>query len=238
MKKSGNLYLIPSLLGGQNFNYCLPPDLKNIVSPLKYFIVEDVRTARRFLKPSGLINSFEDINFFILNKHTAFNEIASFLSPALQGYDMGMVSEAGCPCIADPGAFVVQLAHEKNINVVPLVGPSSIVLSLMASGFNGQNFAFIGYLPIKQNERIEKIKEIEKNIYKHNQTQIFIEAPYRNQVLLEDILKTTNKNTKLCIAIDLTLENEYIKSKTIAQWQANIPHINKRQVVFLLYKDS
>jgi len=232
----GNLYLVPSLLGGDNYSFCLPPDYKTILKNIKYFIVEDIRTARRFLKHGGYIDNFDDITFYLLNKHTSPEEYSAFLAAIDKGFDMALISEAGCPCVADPGALIVEMAHKKNIRVIPLIGPSSIMLALMASGLNGQNFAFLGYLPIKPNERIKKIKELESTIYRNNQTQIFIETPYRNQKLLQDIISTCSGNMKLCIACDVTLGEEFIKTKTIAEWKKCMPEVNKRQVAFLLYK--
>jgi len=232
----GHLYLVPSLLGGKNYTFCMPPDYKEILKDIKHFIVEDIRTARRFLKPGGYVDSFDDITFYLLNKHTTPEEYSAFLSAVDKGFDVALISEAGCPCIADPGSMIVEMAHKKNIRVMPLVGPSSIMLAMMGSGFNGQNFAFLGYLPIKPVERIKKIKELESYILRNNQTQIFIETPYRNQKLLLDIMASCSLHIKLCIACDVTLEEEFIKTKTIAEWKKNVPDINKRQVVFLLYK--
>ena len=232
----GNLYLVPSLLGGDNYSFCLPPDFKGILKNIKHFIVEDIRTARRFLKYGGYIDNFDDIIFYLLNKHTSPEEYSAFLTAVDKGFDIALISEAGCPCVADPGALIVEMAHQKNLRVISLVGPSSIILALMASGFNGQCFAFLGYLPIQPNERIKKIKELESCIFKNNQTQIFIETPYRNQKLLQDIIATGSPNLKLCIACDVTLGDEFIKTKTITEWKKNIPDVNKRQVVFLLYK--
>ena len=234
--KKGNIYLIPSLLGGFNYTYCLPSDFSLILKNIRHFIVEDIRTARRFLKPGGFLDNFDDVTFYLLNKHTPPEEYSGFLKDIEEGFNVGLLSEAGCPCIADPGAMIVEIAHEKNIKVIPLVGPSSIMLALMASGFNGQNFAFLGYLPIKPNERISRIKELENNIFKNNQTQIFIETPYRNLKLFQEIIASANKNLKLCIACDLTLDAEFIITRTIADWKKFTPDIDKRQVVFLLYK--
>ncbi|MDD3877803.1 MAG: SAM-dependent methyltransferase [Bacteroidales bacterium] len=234
--KKGNLILIPSLLGGSNYSYCMPPDFKKIISGLKYFIVEDIRTARRFLKPAGFVSDFEEVTFSLLNKHTEENTLNSYLEPALNGHNIGLISEAGTPCIADPGSQIVSIAHHKKVRVIPLVGPSSIILALMASGFNGQNFAFLGYLPVKSPERKKKIKEIELEMYRKNQTQIFIETPYRNQSLLSDILDVSQKDTRLCIAADLTLPTELITTLSITEWKKNIPELHKRLVVFLLFK--
>lgn len=234
--KTGNLYLLPSSLGGKDTNKILPNYNTLIMNQLKEFIVENERTARRFLKSAGYTQPLNELNFHILNKHTNIADYPTFLESVVNGQDIGLLSEAGAPCIADPGASIVKIAHQKKIKVIPLTGPSSIILSLMASGFNGQNFTFHGYLPIGNNARAKKIKEIEKAIFKEDQTQIFIETPYRNMKLLDSILKNCSNNTTLCIACDITLESEFIESKTIYQWKKNFPEINKRPSVFLLFK--
>ncbi len=227
---------MPSLLGSKNYDYCLPPYYKTLLSDVKYFIVENARTARRFLKPGGYLKDFDDITFFVLNKHTHHNDFNTFLEPAQQGSSVVLLSEAGCPCIADPGASIVSLAHSENIRVVPLVGPSSIMLALMASGFNGQHFKFHGYLSVKSHERAKQLAMLEKNMYNLNQTQIFIETPFRNQALLEAILNQAKNHTRLCLAVDITTPEEFIKTDAVLNWRKKIPQINKRQVVFLLYK--
>lgn len=232
----GQLYLIPTTLGETELNRILPSYNAEIVSALKFFIVEDVRTARRFLKQVIREINIDELTFFILNQHTKPEEISTFLKPLKEGNDVGIISEAGCPAIADPGAEVVTLAQQQNINVVPLIGPSSILLSLMASGFNGQSFAFFGYLPVQQIDKLKALKKMENRIYSENQTQIFIETPYRNMKMLEDILSTCQSNTKLCIAADITLETEFIKTKTISNWKSHKPDLNKRPCIFLLYK--
>jgi len=232
----GSLYLVPSLLGGDNYDYCLPAIYKEILPKIRYYITEDIRTTRRFLKPGGFAANFDDAVFFVLNKHTRYEDLLSFLEPVEKGCDMALMSEAGCPCIADPGNIIVEMAHQKGIRVIPLVGPSSIMLALMASGFNGQHFTFRGYLPIKQTERIKKIKEIEADLYKNSCTQIFIETPYRNQVLFDDILKSAMPHTKLCVALNISLPDENIITKTITDWKKQDPDMNKKQAVFLMYK--
>lgn len=175
------------------------------------------------------------LNLFELNKHTDASEIQSFLTPLLDGKDMGLMSDAGCPGVADPGAAIVALAHEKGIKVVPLVGPSSILLSLMASGMNGQSFAFHGYLPIDKNEKKNKIKQLEKISAEQNQSQLFIETPYRNNQMLDDLIKFLNPNTSLCVACDITLETEYILTKPVAQWKKNKPDLHKRPCIFIFH---
>lgn len=232
-----NLYLIPTTLGGQKTESVIPNANSLIIKNIKYFIVENIRSARRYLKNNDPDIKIDDLNFSELNEHTSKQGLEDLISPLFNGFDVGIISEAGCPGIADPGADIVRLAHEKNIRVIPLVGPSSVLLSLMASGLNGQNFAFIGYLPVKRNERIKMIREIERRSSTERQTQIFIEAPYRNLKLLEDLLSTLNDHTKLCIAVDLTLETEFIQTKTIVSWKKKVPEIDKHQAIFLIYRD-
>ena len=234
-KSKGKLYLIPSSLGNSKLNSIIPEYNSKIINRLDEFIVENIRTARRFLKKTGFKKSFDNITFHILDKHSDQTEILSYLNSIDKGKDIGLLSEAGTPCIADPGAEIVRMAHQKNIRVIPLVGPSSIFLALMASGFNGQNFVFHGYLPVKKYLKINKIKTLEKDAQQKNQTQIFIETPYRNKQLLDSIIETCNKETLLCIACDITLKNEFITTKTIAEWSKNLPEIHKRPTVFLLY---
>ena len=230
------LYLIPTTLGESALDTILPAHNAEIVSSLKYFIVENIRTARRFLKKVNHEINIDDLTFFELNQHTSPEEISTFLKPMSEGKDTGVISEAGCPAVADPGADVVAIAQQRNYAVKPLVGPSSILLSLMASGFNGQSFAFLGYLPISQLDRVKALKKMESRIYSENQTQIFIETPYRNMKMLEDILSTCQLTTKLCIAADITLETEFIRTKTIKEWKALKPDLNKRPCIFLIYK--
>jgi 16S rRNA (cytidine1402-2'-O)-methyltransferase len=230
------LYLIPTSLGECSFDSILPAANTRIVTDLKYLIVEDLRTARRFLKKLNPAIDIDNLTFFILNQHTSSEEISHFLQPMFDGNDMGIISEAGCPAIADPGADIVALAQQNNFIVVPLVGPSSILLSLMASGFNGQSFAFFGYLPVQSDERSKTLKKLESRAYSENQTQIFIETPYRNMKMLEEILKVCQPSTRLCIAADITLETEFIKTKSIKEWKTKLPDLNKRPCIFLLYK--
>ena len=232
----GTLYLIPTTLSDSPLRQILPDGNADIVLRLKVFIVENVRTARRFLKQVDKAIDIDALRFFELNQHTAPEQIGTYLEPLLQGCDVGIISEAGCPAIADPGADVVALAQQKGIKVVPLVGPSSILLSLMASGFNGQSFAFNGYLPIDKNTRAQQLKLLEKRIYTEHQTQIFIETPYRNKQLVDDLCRTLQPHTKLCIAADITGPNEYIKTNTLAAWKKALPDIGKVPCIFLIYK--
>ena len=228
------LYLIPTTLGDSSIERVLPPDLTSLISSVKVFIVENVRTARRFLKKVNQSIVIDDLTFFELNQHTDKKEIGRFLEPIQQGFDIGIISEAGCPAVADPGADVVKLAHTKNIQVVPLVGPSSILMALMASGMSGQNFAFNGYLPVKNPEKAQQIKFLERRMQTEGQTQIFIEAPYRNLQLLDDLLKNCDPQTLLCIAADITLDTEFIQVKPVAYWKTHLPDIQKRPAIFLI----
>ena len=230
------LYLIPTTLGETALDTILPAQNDQVVISLKYFIVENIRTARRFLKKVNREINIDELTFFELNQHTSPEEISTFLKPMQEGQDMGVISEAGCPAVADPGADVVAIAQQRNYVVKPLVGPSSILLSLMASGFNGQSFTFHGYLPIQQSDRAKMLKKMEVQIYNNNQTQLFIETPYRNMKMLEDILTVCMPDTKLCIAVDITLETEFIKTKTVKEWKSQKPDLNKRPCIFLLYK--
>jgi 16S rRNA (cytidine1402-2'-O)-methyltransferase len=232
---TANLYLIPVTLGETEISKVLPSYNKEIIASIRYFIVENVRTARRFLKQTDPGIDVDSLTFYTLNKHTSDTELSGFLQAIEDGSSIGIISEAGCPAIADPGADVVAIAQKKNIPVVPLVGPSSILLALMASGFNGQRFAFYGYLPIDSGERIKTLKALEQRIYSEDQTQLFIETPYRNGKLIEDILKTCKPTTRLCIAADITLNSEFIKTKSIAEWKKQVPELSKRPCIFAIY---
>jgi len=231
-----SLFLIPTTLGDTAISKALPDYNKTVILSIRYFIVENIRTARRFLKKTEPEIDINALTFFALNKHTSIESLAEFLKPVEAGYSVGIISEAGCPAIADPGADVVTIAQQKNIRVIPLVGPSSILLALMASGFNGQNFAFHGYLPIDNEQFIKALKMLEQRIYSENQTQLFIETPYRNNKILDDILKTCKPATKLCIAADITLESEYIKTLSVSDWKKQKPDLSKRPCIFGLYK--
>ena len=204
------LYLLPVTLGDTSVGKVLPAYNKEIIVEIKHFIVEDVRSARRFLKKVESQINIDELTFYPLNKHTSPEAISGYLKPLMEGLPMGVISEAGCPAVADPGADVVAIAQRKGLKVVPLVGPSSIILSVMGSGFNGQSFAFHGYLPIEPGERTKRLKELEARIYAEHQTQLFIETPYRNNKMMEEILKTCRPQTKLCIAANITCEGESI----------------------------
>ena len=230
------LYLLPTTLGNTPIEKVLPAYNKEVILGIKHFIVEEVRTARRFLKKVDSSINIDELTFYPLNKHTSPEEISGYLKPLLAGSPMGVISEAGCPAVADPGADIVAIAQRKNLKVVPLIGPSSIILSVMGSGFNGQSFAFHGYLPIEPATRAKRIKELEQRIYSENQTQLFIETPYRNQKMMEDLLHNCRPQTKLCIAANITCEGEYIKTKSIKEWKGHLPEINKIPCIFLIYK--
>lgn len=231
---AGTLYLIPAPLGDSVY-LPVPTYVVDIVHSLEVFIVEKGKTARQYLKQLQTPIPFQNMTFFELNKHTDLKELPIFLAPALElGRNIGLMSEAGCPGVADPGADVIKLAHELNLEVVPLVGPSSILLALMASGLNGQTFAFQGYLPIKNPERSKRIQQLEQVARRNQQTQIFIETPYRNDSFLADLLKNLSPDTLLCVASDLTLPTEFIKTKSVFSWKNDeLPVLNKRPTIFL-----
>ena len=233
--KIGTLYLIPVTLGDDNISKVLPGDVLSLAQQLDTFVVESEKSARHFLSTIKTIKPVRELTLNLLNEHTEDKDVAGLLAPLLAGKDVGLMSDAGCPGIADPGAKLVELAHQKGVRVVPFVGPSSIVLSLMASGLNGQQFAFLGYLPIDKALRNQKLKEIEKRSLSHKETQLFIETPYRNQHMLEAILAVCQPNTRLCVACDISLSTEMIITKTIASWKKNpLPELHKRPTVFLL----
>ncbi|WP_047245140.1 SAM-dependent methyltransferase [Maribacter thermophilus] len=233
--KQGKLYLIPTTLGEIPPLEVLPISIKRAIEEINHYVVENEKTARHFIKKISPRKSQPSLHLFTLNKFTEASELPNFLIPCSEGHDIGILSEAGCPGIADPGAAVVKIAHEKNIQVVPLVGPSSIILALMASGLNGQNFAFNGYLPIDSSDRKKEIKKLERKSREENQSQIFIETPYRNNKLLEDLQKTLAGNTRICVACDLTLPTEYIKTKNAANWKNEKIDLHKRPAIFIIH---
>lgn len=234
----GKLYLIPTTIGDSEIERVIPAYNIGIICKIRNFIVEDVRTARRFLAKCGLKEIIDQSVFFELNQHTKNEDAKKFLAPAFDNNDVGLLSEAGTPCIADPGNIIVKLAHEKGIRVIPLSGPSSIILALMASGLNGQNFAFNGYLPVKPSERQKKIAFLEKLSFTNKQTQIFIEAPYRNIHLFNDIINVCAGNTLFTLAVDITQDNEEIFTKTISEWKKFKIDLNKRPCIFMILKNS
>lgn len=232
----GKLYLIPTTLGDNEPLEVLPITVKQIIEQTDTYIVENEKTARRFIKRITPNKSQPSLNIFHLNKFTNVSELPSFLSPCLNGTNIGLLSEAGCPGVADPGADIVKLAHQKNIKVVPLVGPSSILMAIMSSGMNGQSFAFNGYLPIDKGERKSEIKRLERLSFEHNQSQLFIETPYRNNKMLEDLCHTLEKNTEISVACDITLSTEFIKTQTANKWKKNIVDLHKRPTIFIIHK--
>lgn len=230
---AGRIYLIPVTLGGEDFLKVIPEKVISLTRLLRFFIVEDIRSARRFLRLIDKEFPINDTVFFELNEHTGESDIAHYLEPLLNGSDIGIMSEAGLPGIADPGARIIALAHQKKITVTPLSGPSSIVLALISSGLNGQNFSFNGYLPVKPAERTAKLRELEKKAGE-GYAQIFMETPYRNQKMLEAIITTCHNDTKLCIAADITLTSESIKTMKISEWKKVLPSLNDKLVVFVM----
>ena len=237
MTTKGILYLIPTTLGDTAETAdVIPLRVNQVINTIDEYIVENEKSARHYLKKMGIRKPLQEIVLYPLNQHTEAKDISNYLNAIGLGKNIGIISEAGCPGVADPGAEVVKLAHERNITVCPLVGPSSILLALMGSGFNGQSFAFHGYLPKERADRVKKIKELEKGAQQRNQTQLFIETPYRNNHMLDDIIASCDANTRLCIACDITLPTEFIRTRTIAAWKKQLPDINKRPAIFLIYK--
>lgn len=230
----GKLYLIPSLLGNSRPGDVLPERVFKIINRLNFYIVEDIRSARRFLKRAGSAIDIDDITFYELNKYTEEKELAGYLNALISGHDTGLLSEAGVPCVADPGSKITSLAHSRKIQVVPLSGPSSIILALMASGLNGQSFAFHGYLPVRRNDRNQAVKKIEQTSLHNRQSQIFMETPYRNMQMLGTLIEVCNPATHLCVACDITLETEFISTRRISDWKKNMPDIDKRPAIFIL----
>lgn len=233
----GKLYLIPTRLGDNAPLEVLPISIKRIIENVDYYIVENEKTARRFIKKISSGKSQASLKINILNKFTKETELPDYLNPCLEGNNVGLLSEAGCPAIADPGAEIVKIAHQKEIQVVPLVGPSSILLALMSSGMNGQSFAFNGYLPIEKSERKSALKQLEQLSFEKKQTQIFIETPYRNNKMLQDICASLNEHTRVCVACDITLPTEYIKTQTVKGWKRTAVDLHKRPAIFIVQKD-
>ena len=237
MNPKGKLYLIPTRLGDNPPLEVLPISIKKIIENIDDYIVENEKTARRFIKRVSPNKSQPSLNLKVLNKYTTEAERNTFLEACLNGTSIGLLSEAGCPAIADPGSDIVNLAHQMDIRVIPLVGPSSILLALMGSGMNGQGFTFNGYLPIDKSKRKSKLKALERLSFENNQSQIFIETPYRNMKMLEDLASTLQPNTRVCVACDLTLPTEFIKTKTAKEWLSNKEDLHKRPSIFIIQKD-
>lgn len=230
---SGKIYLIPVTLGGDDFLKVIPEKVLGITRELRYFIVEDIRSARRYLRLIDKSFPIDDSRFFELNEHTGESDISHYLEPAIKGFDIGVMSEAGLPGIADPGARIVALAHRKKLTISPLTGPSSIILALISSGLNGQAFTFNGYLPVKPNERSVKLRELEKRAGE-GYAQIFMETPYRNHKMLDSILSVCHGDTMLTIAMEITLPSESIRTMKISEWRNDQPQLKDKLVVFVM----
>lgn len=230
------LYLIPVTLGDTPVRQVLPEYNREIILGIRHFIVEEIRTARRFLKQVDRDIDIDSLTFYPMGKHADAALFSKYLDPLRRGESVGVISEAGCPAVADPGADVVAIAQKENLKVIPLVGPSSILLAVMGSGFNGQSFAFNGYLPIHPSDRAKRLKQLESRSAAEKQTQLFIETPYRNAKMLADILATCNPRTRLCIAAGLTTEHEYLRTLSVKEWkQQGIPELSKIPAIFAIY---
>ena len=236
-KEKGVLYLIPSPLGQNAPMEVLPLTVRKVIEELTHFIVENEKDARAFIKRISPKKNQSTLKLFPLNKFTLPEEILNYLDPIEEGITMGVISDAGCPGVADPGAEIVKMAHRKKITIHPLVGPSSILLALMGSGLNGQNFAFNGYLPIDKAKRQKEIKKLEKKSFDFNQSQLFIETPYRNDQMLQDLLKSLDRNTEVCVACDLTLPTQFIKTLSVKEWKKLNLTFHKRPAIFIIHKD-
>lgn len=230
---AGRLFLIPVTLGGEDFTGVIPDPVLEITRNLRFFIVEELRSARRYLRLIDKQFPVDESHFSVLNEHTSENELDEFLEPLKEGSDIGLMSEAGLPCIADPGARIVSIAHKKNYRVIPLSGPSSIIMALISSGLNGQNFTFNGYLPVKPAEKTAKIRDLEKRA-REGYSQIFMETPYRSQKMFDTIITTCSNETRLCIASDITLPSESIRTMKLSDWKKNVPDLRDRLVVFVM----
>ncbi len=233
----GKLYLIPTDLGDSQTFEVLPVSIAKVIETVDYYIVENEKSARRFIKKTNPDKAQSSLKLSTLNKFTDTVAMNHYLDVCKEGISVGLLSEAGCPAIADPGSDIVKLAHKNNIQVVPLVGPSSIILALMGSGMNGQSFTFNGYLPIDKNERKTELKRLEKLSFEYNQTQIFIETPYRNNKLLEDLTTVLHPQTRVCVACDITLTTEFIKTYTVNEWKKITVDLHKRPSIFIIQKD-
>ncbi|MEM9673007.1 MAG: SAM-dependent methyltransferase [Cyclobacteriaceae bacterium] len=233
--QNGTVFLIPTVIAPDTHQKVLSPQIRDVVNSTNYYLVENIRTARRFLSAIPIKTPIDQLQFELLNKKTSPEELPVLMQPAFAGHNIGIMSEAGCPGVADPGALAVSYAHRKNLRVVPLVGPSSILLALMASGFNGQSFTFHGYLPIDKNKRIRAIKSLEKQSQQHQQTQIFMETPYRNNHLFSDVIKHCHPKTLICVAKNISGTEEYIKTQPVYAWRKEKLELHKVPTVFLLF---
>lgn len=233
IRNHGKLYLIPNVIADNTQSSVIPAHIRDTLPSIRYFLAEDIRTARRYLSNLKIYPSIETLHFEVLNKETSLSKLSELMKPITEGYDVGVISESGCPGVADPGALAVQFAHENNIQVVPLVGPSSLLLALMASGLNGQQFAFQGYLPIDAKEASQRIKDLERESKIKNQTQIFIETPYRNNSVFDHLLKNLQSETRLTVALDVTGKHELIRTLKVEQWKKQKVNWPKTPAVFL-----
>ena len=230
------LYLIPVTLGNTSLSQVLPAYNATVVCQIRHFVVENVRSARRFLRSIDRDFPIDDCVFFEMGKHADERLFSQYLQPLRDGLPVGVISEAGCPAVADPGSAVVGIAHRQGLRVIPLVGPSSMIMAVMSSGFNGQSFAFNGYLPVDSSSRVRRIKALESRAWNENQTQLFIETPYRNNKLAEELIRTCRPSTKLCIASNLTCADEFIRTRPVKEWAGKLPDLSKRPTIFLIYK--
>lgn len=233
MSNKGNLFLIPSAISPDTQDAIVPPKVRTTLRDIRFFLAEDIRTARRYLGSLKIYESIEALSFSVLDKDTKEEAMAVLFEPVLAGDNMGVISESGCPGIADPGALAVKFAHQNGIKVIPLVGPSAVFLALMASGLNGQRFAFHGYLPIQRKETAKAIRDLERESKTRNQTQIFIETPYRNNQLLATLVQNLMPETRLCVALDITGEREFIRTQTVADWRLHAIQLPRNPAVFL-----
>jgi 16S rRNA (cytidine1402-2'-O)-methyltransferase len=232
--KKGRLYLIPAPLSDSDLNDYIPARVRDIVNSLKYFVVEDLRTARRYISKLKIDTPIDELNFSLFNEHTDIKSISSLLNPVFQGYDLGLLSDAGMPCIADPGEELVRIAHSNGVTVIPLVGPSSIFLALAASGLSGEKFSFEGYLPAKTPDLIKIVRKLEQQSRQENQSKIFIETPYRSAKIFETILNICSPDTFVCVACNITSSDEFIQTRQVKEWKKNIPELNKKPCIFIL----
>jgi 16S rRNA (cytidine1402-2'-O)-methyltransferase len=232
--ENGRLYLIPAPLSDSAVSDYIPAKVRDVVNSLRYFVVEDLRTARRYISRLKTDTPIDGLNFSLFNEHTDIKTVSMLLDPVFQGYDLGLLSDAGMPCIADPGEELVRAAHSSGVTVIPLAGPSSIFMALTASGLSGEKFSFEGYLPAKVPDLIKTLRKLEQQSRQDNQSRIFIETPYRSAKMFETVLNTCSPDTLLCVACDITSPGEFIKTLQVREWKKNIPQINKKPCIFIL----